>query len=39
VPFRTSFPNTDAALALLVVVAVTANGYRLANERVTSAHR
>jgi K+-sensing histidine kinase KdpD len=29
VPFRTSFPNTDAALALiLVVVAVAANGYR-----------
>jgi hypothetical protein len=31
VPFRTSFPNTDAALALvLVVVAVAMNGYRLA---------
>jgi K+-sensing histidine kinase KdpD len=31
VPFRTSFPNTDAALALiLVVVAVAANGHRLA---------
>ena len=31
VPFRTSFPNTDAALAmLLVVVAVAANRYRLA---------
>ena len=31
VPFRTSFPNTDAALALvLVVVAVAANGNRLA---------
>src|ERR1700730_2609910 len=31
VPFRTSFPNTDAALAMiLVVVAVAANGYRLA---------
>jgi hypothetical protein len=31
VPFRNSFPNTDAALAmLLVVVAVAANGYRLA---------
>jgi K+-sensing histidine kinase KdpD len=31
VPFRESFPNTDAALALLlVVVAVAANGYRLA---------
>jgi len=31
VPFRGSFPNTDAALALLlVVVAVAANGYRLA---------
>ena len=31
VPFRTSLPNTDAALAmLLVVVAVAANGYRLA---------
>jgi K+-sensing histidine kinase KdpD len=31
VPFRTSFPNTDAALALLlVVVAVAANGDRLA---------
>jgi hypothetical protein len=31
VPFRTSFPNTDAALALvLVVVAVGMNGYRLA---------
>ena len=31
VPFRASFPNTDAALALiLVVVAVAANGYRLA---------
>ena len=31
VPFRPSFPNTDAALAmLLVVVAVAANGYRLA---------
>ena len=30
-PFRGSFPNTDAALAmLLVVVAVAANGYRLA---------
>jgi K+-sensing histidine kinase KdpD len=29
VPFRGSFPNTDAALALLlVVVAVAANGYR-----------
>ncbi len=31
VPFRTSFPNTDAALAmLLVVVAVAASGNRLA---------
>jgi len=31
VPFRASFPNTDAALALLlVVVAVAANGHRLA---------
>ena len=31
VPWRTSFPNTDAALVLiLVVVAVAANGYRLA---------
>jgi K+-sensing histidine kinase KdpD len=31
VPFRDSFPNTDAGLAmLLVVVAVAANGYRLA---------
>lgn len=31
VPFRGSFPNTDAALVLiLVVVAVAANGYRLA---------
>ena len=31
VPFRDDFPNTDAALALvLVVVAVAANGYRLA---------
>jgi K+-sensing histidine kinase KdpD len=31
VPFRTSFPNTDAALALiLVVVAVAAIGHRLA---------
>jgi K+-sensing histidine kinase KdpD len=31
VPFRTHFPNTDAALAmLLVVVAVAANGNRLA---------
>src|SRR5262249_61420795 len=31
VPFRTSLPNTDAALALLlVVVAVAAHGYRLA---------
>jgi K+-sensing histidine kinase KdpD len=31
VPFRTSFPNTDAALAMiLMVVAVAANGYRLA---------
>src|SRR5690348_15387189 len=31
VPFRASFANTDAALALLVVVvAVAANGYRLA---------
>jgi K+-sensing histidine kinase KdpD len=31
VPFRASFPNTDAALALLlVVVVVAANGYRLA---------
>ena len=29
VPFRTSFPNTDAALAL-VLVAVAANGNRLA---------
>src|SRR5258708_12405218 len=30
-PFRASFPNTDAALALLlVVVAVAANGSRLA---------
>lgn len=30
-PFRTSFANTDAALALIVVVvAVAANGYRLA---------
>jgi len=31
IPFRASFPNTDAALAmLLVVVTVAANGYRLA---------
>jgi K+-sensing histidine kinase KdpD len=31
VPFRTSFPNTDAALVLiLVIVAVAANGNRLA---------
>ena len=31
VPFRDSIPNTDAALAMiLVVVAVAANGYRLA---------
>jgi K+-sensing histidine kinase KdpD len=31
VPFRSSIPNTDAALAMiLVVVAVAANGYRLA---------
>ena len=31
VPFRSSFPNTDAALAMiLVVVTVAANGYRLA---------
>jgi K+-sensing histidine kinase KdpD len=31
VPFRGSFPNTDAALAMiLVVVAVAANGHRLA---------
>src|SRR5215475_3764916 len=31
VPFRASVPNTDAALAMiLVVVAVAANGYRLA---------
>ena len=31
VPFRASFPNTDAALVMiLVVVAVAANGYRLA---------
>ncbi len=31
VPFRSGFPNTDTALALmLVVVAVAANGYRLA---------
>ena len=31
VPFRSGFPNTDAALALiLVVVAVASNGYRLA---------
>jgi K+-sensing histidine kinase KdpD len=31
VPFRASFPNTDAALALLlVVVVVAANGHRLA---------
>jgi hypothetical protein len=30
-PFRASFPNTDAALAMmLVVVAVASNGYRLA---------
>lgn len=30
-PFRSGFPNTDGALALvLVVVAVAANGYRLA---------
>ncbi len=30
-PFRSSFPNTDAALVMiLVVVAVAANGYRLA---------
>ena len=30
IPFRASIPNTDAALALLlVVVAVAANGYRL----------
>ena len=30
-PFRASFPNTDAALALLLlVVAIAANGYRLA---------
>jgi K+-sensing histidine kinase KdpD len=33
IPFRTSFANTDAALALLlVVVAVAANGYRLAGD-------
>ena len=32
VPFRSSFPNTDAALAmLLAVVAVAANGDRLAD--------
>lgn len=31
IPFRGSFPNTEAALVmLLVVVAVAANGYRLA---------
>jgi K+-sensing histidine kinase KdpD len=31
IPFRASFPNTDAALAMmLVVVAVAASGYRLA---------
>lgn len=31
VPFRATFPNTDAALALiLVVVIVSANGYRMA---------
>ena len=31
VPWRASFPNTDAALVLiLLVVAVAANGYRLA---------
>ena len=31
VPFRADFPNTDAALALmLAVVAVAANGYRFA---------
>src|SRR5258708_14443960 len=31
VPFRTSFPNTDAALALmLAVVGVAPSGYRLA---------
>ena len=31
VPFRSSIPNTDAALVMiLVVVAVAANGYRLA---------
>jgi len=44
VPFRGSFPNTDAALALLlVVVAVAANGYRPArmahDGSVTVAHR
>jgi hypothetical protein len=33
VPFRTSLPNTDAALALvLVVVAVAAAGHRLAGQ-------
>ncbi|HEX6931304.1 MAG TPA: DUF4118 domain-containing protein, partial [Streptosporangiaceae bacterium] len=31
VPFRTQFPNTDAALVLIfAVVVVAANGYRLA---------
>jgi K+-sensing histidine kinase KdpD len=30
VPFRAGFPNTDAALAMVVVVAVAANGDRLA---------
>jgi Domain of unknown function (DUF4118) len=38
VPFRGSFPNTDAALALvLVVVAVAATGYRLAGVVVAAA--
>jgi hypothetical protein len=37
VPFRADFPNTDAALALmLAVVAVAANGYRLAGVRWNS---
>jgi Domain of unknown function (DUF4118) len=38
VPFRAGFPNTDATLALiLVVAAVAANGYRLAGVAAVSA--
>jgi len=40
IPFRGSFPNTDAALALiLVVVAVAANGYRPAGYLAATGRR